>query len=62
MIEDFGIIVACCDQDYFMAKACCASIRNFLGDVPICLITDGTFSVRSLEKTYGIHVINWTLD
>ncbi len=57
-MEDFGIIVACCYQDYLFAKGCCASIRHFLGDVPICLIVDGTFSVTSLEKAYGVRVIN----
>lgn len=57
-MENFGIIVACCYQDYLFAKGCCASIRHFLGDVPICLIVDGTFSVSSLEKAYGVQVIN----
>ena len=57
-MEDFGIIVACCYQDYLFAKGCCVSIRHFLGDVPICLIVDGTFSVSSLEKAYGVRVIN----
>jgi hypothetical protein len=57
-MEDFGIIVACCFQDYLFAKGCCASIRHFLGDVPIALIVDGTFSVSSLEKAYGVQVIN----
>ncbi|HEY9603597.1 MAG TPA: hypothetical protein V6C85_18420 [Allocoleopsis sp.] len=57
-MEDFGIIVACCYQDYLFAKGCCASIRHFLGDVPICLIVDGTFSVRSLEQAYNVRVIN----
>lgn len=57
-MEYFGIIVACCDQDYLFAKGCCASIRHFLGDVPICLIVDGTFSVSDLEKAYGVRVIN----
>ncbi|HLO47797.1 MAG TPA: hypothetical protein VK211_05190 [Kamptonema sp.] len=57
-MEDFGIIIACCDQDYLFAKGCCASIRYFLGDVPICLLIDGTFSVAPLEKAYGVRVIN----
>jgi hypothetical protein len=57
-MEDFGIIIACCYQDYLFAKGCCSSIRHFLGDVPIGLIVDGTFSVSSLEKSYGVHVIN----
>lgn len=57
-MEDFGVIVACCDQDYLFAKGCCASIRHFLGDVPICLLVDGTFSVSDLEKAYNVRVIN----
>lgn len=57
-MEDFGIIIACCDQDYLFAKGCCASIRYFLGDVPICLLIDGSFSVAPLEKSYGVRVIN----
>ena len=59
-MEDFGIIIACCDQDYLFAKGCCASIRYFLGDVPICLLIDGTFSVSDLEKSYGVRVIDRT--
>ncbi|MDJ1175498.1 hypothetical protein [Roseofilum capinflatum] len=58
MIDDFGIIIACCDQDYFLVKGCCASIRYFLGDIPICLIVDGDLSVKSLQNHYGVHVIN----
>jgi hypothetical protein len=57
-MDDFGIIIACCDQDYLFAKGCCASIRYFLGDVPICLLIDGSFSVAPLEKSYGVRVIN----
>ncbi len=57
-MEDFGIIVACCYQDYLFAKGCCTSIRHFLGDVPICLIVDGTFSTASLEKAYGVRILN----
>ncbi len=58
-MEDFGVIVACCDQDYLFAKGCCASIRHFLGDdVPICLLVDGTFSVSDLEKAYNVRLIN----
>ena len=57
-MEDFGIIVICCDQDYLFAKGVCASIRYFLGDVPICLLVDGTFSVAEVEKAYDVKVIN----
>lgn len=59
ILQDFGIIIACCDHDYLFAKGCCASIRYFLGDVPICLIIDGTFSVSRLEKIYGVKSINY---
>jgi hypothetical protein len=57
-MEDFGIIIACCYQDYLFAKGCCASIRHFLGDIPICLIVDGTFDTSSLQKTYNVKVID----
>lgn len=57
-MEDFGIIIACCAQDYHYAKGCCASIRYFLGDVPICLIIDGEFLAKDLQKAYGVQVIN----
>ncbi|MGD2181338.1 hypothetical protein [Lusitaniella coriacea] len=57
-MEDFGIIVICCDQDYLFAKGVCASIRHFLGDVPICLLVDGTFSVADMQKAYDVKVIN----
>jgi hypothetical protein len=57
-MEDFGIIVACCASDYLFAKGCCASIRYFLGDVPLALLIDGTFPVTDLEKNYGVKVIN----
>lgn len=57
-MDDFGIIIACCDQDYHYAKGCCASIRYFLGDVPICLIIDGEFLAKDLQKAYGVQVIN----
>lgn len=56
--EEFGIIIACCAQDYLFAKGCCASIRYFLGDIPICLLVDGSFSVRDIENAYGVKVIN----
>lgn len=57
-MEDFGVIIACCDQDYHYAKGCCGSIRHFLGDVPICLIIDGEFAAPELQKAYGVQVIN----
>jgi len=57
-MDDFGIIVICCDQDYSFAKGVCASVRYFLGDIPICLLVDGDFSVEDTQKAYGVKVIN----
>jgi hypothetical protein len=59
-MEDFGIIIGCCDQDYLFAQGTCASIRHFMGDVPICLLVDGISApaVRAMEKTYNVQVIN----
>ena len=59
-MKDFGVIVICCNSDYWSAKACCASIRYFMGDIPICLLVDGTFKVDDLKKTYGVHILNRT--
>jgi hypothetical protein len=56
-MKEFGIVIACCRRDFNFAKGCCASVRYFLGDIPICLIVDGSFSTRSLEKTYSVCVI-----
>ncbi|BDS07643.1 hypothetical protein NT6N_26830 [Oceaniferula spumae] len=40
-----------------MAKASCASIRHFSGNVPICIIADGDFSVDELVELYDVQVI-----
>ena len=56
-IMPFGIVVACHAGDYCMAKATCASIRHFSGDLPICLVVDGDFSVRELVDAYGVLVL-----
>ena len=58
-MKDFGVIVVCCKSDYWSAKACCASIRHFMGDAPICLLIDGGFNVDGLKKQYGVQVINY---
>lgn len=54
----FGVNVACFRGDYPFAKACCASIRRHLGDVPIHLYIDGDFPVRALENRYGVRPIH----
>ena len=52
--DQFGIVTACWKGDYFMVKATCASIRHFLGDIPICVIVDGDFSIQELVDIYGV--------
>lgn len=55
---DFGIVISCSDQSYLFVKGCCASIRYFLGDVPICVLIDGDHSGADLVRTYGVTIIN----
>jgi hypothetical protein len=57
-MNDFGVIIACHRGDFFLAKGCCASVRYFMENVPICLIIDGTFSPEPLERGYGVIVLN----
>ncbi len=57
MNKDFGIIIACYKKDYRFAKGCCASIRYFLGNIPICLLVDGAFPVAEVVKAYEVQVI-----
>lgn len=57
-MNDFGIIVACAKHDYRLAKGTCASIRHFLGDVPICLLVDGDFPVNDIEQAYGVRPLH----
>ena len=56
--NNFGIIVTCCDRDFWMAKACCASIRYFMGDFPICLLIDGDIHPSKLIDKYGVEILN----
>jgi hypothetical protein len=53
----FGVNMACYQGDYHMAQGCCASVREHLGDVPICLFVDGTFPVTGLKRAYGVDAI-----
>jgi len=52
--DQFGIVTACWSRDYFLVKATCASIRHFLGDIPICVVIDGDFSIQELESLYDV--------
>ncbi len=57
MSGSFGFIIATHPGDYHMAKGCCASLRHFCGDVPLCVITDGDLSGREVRDRYGATVI-----
>lgn len=52
-MSPFGIYILCHAADYRLTRGCCESIRTFMPAVPICLIVDGTFSTRALERQYG---------
>jgi hypothetical protein len=56
-MSQFGIYISCHHADLRLARGCCESIRRFAGTVPICLIVDGDFSTRALERQYGCQVI-----
>lgn len=57
-MDTFGVIVICTKRDYLFAKGCCASVRYFMGDVPLCLLVDGVFDYSDLVKTYNAKVIS----
>ena len=41
--------------DVYLAKACCASVRQFMGDIPITLLVDGTATnTRDLQRLHGV--------
>ena len=44
-----GVIVGVCAADLYLAKACCASVRRFMGDIPITLLADGRVNTSALE-------------
>lgn len=54
---DFGIVITCYRGDILLTKGLLASIKYFCGDIPVCLIADGDFSTRALQKTYNIDCV-----
>jgi len=52
--NEFGIVITCYIGDIHFTKGLLASIKYFCGDIPICLIVDGSFKIKNLEKTYNI--------
>jgi hypothetical protein len=57
-MEDFGVVIACTARDLHLARGCCASVRHFMGDVPLCLLVDGPCEVADLVGAYGVCVID----
>ncbi len=52
-MSQFGIYILCHHADFRLTRGCCESIRTYMPKMPICLIVDGTFSTRALERQYG---------
>jgi hypothetical protein len=51
-----GVIILVYAGDVYLAKACCASIRQALGDLPITLLVDGPeVNTAELERLPGVH-------
>src|SRR5579864_2990611 len=50
-----GIIIPVWDGDVYLAKACCASIRRSMGNIPITLFVDGPATDTSeLQRLPGV--------
>lgn len=56
-MADFGVIITCTKDDFIFAKGCCASVKYFMPDVPICILMDGDFSLEGLDTTYDTIVL-----
>jgi len=56
-MNSFGIVIGCCKTDIRYAKACLASIRYFLRDVPVCFLVDGPATLCDSIKKSDPHVI-----
>ncbi len=53
----FGIYISSHRADLRLTRGCCESIRHFAGDTPICLLVDGDYSTRDLERQYGCQIL-----
>lgn len=50
-----GVIVPVWAGDVYLAKACCASIRQHMGDIPITLLVDGIHTdTREIQRLHGV--------
>jgi hypothetical protein len=53
-MSDFCVYISTYQGDFFRAKILCASIRYFLGDVPILVFKDGDFGIEQLQRLGNI--------
>jgi len=50
-----GVVIPVWAGDVYLAKACCASVRQSMGDIPITLLVDGRATdTRELERLAGV--------
>ena len=50
-----GVIIPVWAGDLYLAKACCASVRQSMGDIPITLLVDGAATdTRELQRLHGV--------
>ena len=50
-----GVVIPVWQGDVYLAKACCASVRRSMGDIPITLFVDGTGAdTRDLQRLHGV--------
>jgi hypothetical protein len=50
-----GVVIPVWAGDVYLAKACCASVRQYLGDIPITLLVDGADTDTSeIQRLHGV--------
>lgn len=50
-----GVIIPVWAGDVYLAKACCASIRQYMGDIPITLLVDGqAVDTCEIQRLHGV--------
>ncbi len=54
MKHEIGIVTCCYKRDYAFAKAAVASVRHFLGEIPLCVVVDGNLRIDELVHTMGV--------
>lgn len=54
MRDSLGFSVSCYRGDLPLLRGCLASIRTFAPDAPICVFTDGDFSISRLARVFNI--------